>query len=454
MKGVILVKIQLFEYGTLFITKDKHYRIEIAASKVLAERAEDLKDLKEESPYFFNLKEIKKERDRFVLDYEIENEYQPLFTSKKYSKVFRLALLNELLELDPLNTFKEKALIHPRNIFFKDLKTLKILYRSNQWLPYEDHLEPLEQYKILILSMFSRFTYEKYKREKENLLKKEKDDFFFYVENAESVNDLKELIAKKLYQEETQHFFDLENEKRKVKRQKWIWAGICIGICVISFGLSLILQQVATNKVQTVYAKELEKTQQESKFYKLLSEDKFDEAIKLLKETEGSEEEIATLYFDKREYQKAIDLDKNLIKPTIEELYKADKKDVILELRADSNYLDIEKKIISYDYSFLLSEQAFTEDESQLLRMGRAFVENGDLTDAKDINNRLKNKKLEFTIKKKELENKIAEIELQIKEINGQKEIEQEDKKKQIDLKNKALIELKKELETVNKELG
>ncbi|MGM0878107.1 MAG: type VII secretion protein EssB/YukC [Bacillota bacterium] len=448
------MKIQLFEYGTLFIIKDKHYRLEIAASKVLAERVEDLKDLKEESPYFFNLKEITKERDRFVLDYEIESEYQPLLTSKKYSQVFRLALLNELLELDPLNTFKEKALIHPRNIFFKDLKTLKILYRSNQWLPYEDHLEALDQYKILILSMFSRFTYEKYRREKENLLKKEKDDFFFYVENAESVNDLKELIAQKLYQEETQHFIDLENEKQKVKRQKWIWAGICIGICAIAFGISLILQQAVTNKVQTAYAKELEKTQQESKFYKLLSEDKFDEAIKHLKETNGSDEEMANLYFAKGEYQKAIDIDKNLIKPTIEELYKADKKDVILELKADISYLDIEKKIISYDYSFLLSEHAFTEDESQLLRIGRAFVENGDLTDAKDVNNRLKNKELEFTIKKKELENNIGGLEQQIKEINGEKEIKPDDKKKQIDFKNKELTELKKELETVNKELG
>ncbi|MDQ7861001.1 hypothetical protein RCO48_08185 [Peribacillus frigoritolerans] len=54
--------------------------------------------------------------------------------------------------------------------------------------------------------------------------------------------------------------------------------------------------------------------------------------------------EFANLYFEKGEYQKAIEADDNLIKPSVEALYKANKKEEILGLDAESDYLDIEKE--------------------------------------------------------------------------------------------------------------
>ncbi|MEX6702909.1 type VII secretion protein EssB/YukC [Peribacillus frigoritolerans] len=448
------MKIQLFELGTLFILKNRHYRLEIATNKVLAERVEDLTELQEEHPYFFTLKDIKKENDRLILDYEMDEGYQPLQIAKSYSIVLRLALLNQLLELDPLHNFKGKVLIHPRNIFFKDMKKLKFLYRSNQWLPFEGHIEKLEQYKILTLSMFSRFSYEKYKREKENLLKKEKDEFFFRIENAGSVEDLKELITSKLQEEETLHFFGLEAEKQKIKKQKRILTGISIGIFAAVFTLALFLQQMAVKEAETVYATELEKAEQKSTFYKLLSEDKYDDALSMLKKTGGSKKEFANLYFEKGEYQKAIEADDNLIKPSVEALYKANKKEKILELEAESDYLDIEKKIISYDYSVLLSMQAFTKDENQQLRIGQAFAEHGDLTDANDLNKRLKNKELTVTIRKKELQNQVAQLERQIKNLKKKKDGKSKDIKEQLDPKNKELTTYKTELDKLDKKLG
>ncbi|MFE4353668.1 type VII secretion protein EssB/YukC [Peribacillus butanolivorans] len=448
------MKIQLFELGTLFILKNRHYRLEIATNKVLAERVEDLTELQEEHPYFFTLKDIKKENDRLILGYVIEEGYQPLQIAKSYSTVLRLALLNQLLEVDPLHNFNGKVLIHPRNIFFKDMKKLKFLYRSNQWLPFEGHIEKLEQYKILTLSMFSRFSYEKYKREKENLLKKEKDEFFFRIENAGSVEDLKELIASKLQEEETLHFFGLEAEKQKIKKQKKILTGISIGISAAVFTLALFLQQIAVKEAETVYATELEKAEQKSTFYKLVSEDKYDDALSLLKKTGGSKKEFANLYFEKGEYQKAIEADDNLIKPSVEALYKANKKEEILGLEAESDYLDIEKKIVSYDYSVLLSMQAFTKDKDQQLRIGQAFAEHGDLTDANDLNKRLKNKELTVTIRKKELQNQVTHLEEQIKNLKKKKGGKSKDIKEQLDPKNKELTTYKTELDKLDKKLG
>ena len=446
-----MVKIQLFEFGTLFIHQNNQYRLEIPENKVLAERIEDLKDLKEDSPYFFTLRDINKENDRFILDYLMEEEYKPLIKAKEYSRVLRLALVNQLLEMDPLNTVKEIVLTHPRNIFFKDMKTLKFLYRSNQWLPYDDHLEKLEQYKILIISMFSRFTYEKYKREKGNLLKKEKDEFLFRIDNAESVEDLKELISKRLQKEATKHFIELETKQQKMKKQKRLLAGVSIGICTSAVAVALFLNHSAVNKIQSAHAVELNKAEQESKFYKMLSEEKFDDAISFLNKNNGSNKEIANVYLEKGEYQKAIDTDKRLIKPTVEDLYKANKKDEILGLKAESDYLEIEKKILTYDYSSLLSMQAFAKDKGQMLRMGKAFTEHGDLEDAKSLNERLKSKELEAAIRKKELENHVATLEQQIKEIN--ESVKQEDKQKELDSKNKELENAQAEIEKIDKEL-
>ncbi|MDR4950465.1 type VII secretion protein EssB/YukC [Neobacillus cucumis] len=448
------MKIQLLPHGTLFIHQNKHYRLEIPANKVLAERREDLKDLLEESPHFFTLNDIKKENDRYILNYEVEEDFQPLLTAKEYSRVLRLALLNELLEMDPLNTIKEKVLIHPRNIFFKDMKTLKFLYRTNQWLPYDMHIEVLEQYKILIISMFSRFTYEKYKREKNNLLKKEKDEFLFRIENAESVIDLKGLISERLRQEETKHFFGLGTEKQRMKKQKRILAGLSMVICAGAFVLALFVQQSSVNKIQTAYAMELHKAQQESRFYKLLSEKKYDEAISYLNKNGGNSNQVAKVYMEKGEYQKAIDTDKHLIKPTIETLYKAGKKDEILGLEAESNYLEIEKKIVSYDYSTLLSMQAFVKDKDQRLRIGMSFAEHGDLEDAESLNQTLKNKELELTIRKIKLEKQAAGLEKQIREINEKVDVGLEDKQKELDPKNNELENIKAEIKKINKDMG
>ena len=165
--------------------------------------------------------------------------------------------------------------------------------------------------------------------------------------------------------------------------------------------LALFLQQTTEHKVQTAYAAKLEKVEQESHVYKLLSEDKYDEAISFLEKLGGFWGRDGKLYFKKGDYQKAIDEDKELIKPAIEALYKENKKENILGLKAESDYLELEKKIVSYDYSVLLSEQAFTKDSDQQLRIGKAFAEHGDITDAKELNQKLHNRELEFTIREK-----------------------------------------------------
>ena len=86
--------------------------------------------------------------------------------------------------------------------------------------------------------MFSRFSYEKYKREKNQLLAKEKEEFFFRIEHAQSIEELKGLITNRLQKEEMLHFFGLEMEKQKIKKQKRMLIGISMGVCARAITVS------------------------------------------------------------------------------------------------------------------------------------------------------------------------------------------------------------------------
>ena len=188
------MKITLMEDATLYINKNTQYKVELGNNIVLFENDSELEDLKKKSKYFFTLKKVTHENEKCILNYEIEEGYQSFFKAKKYSKVIRLSLLERVLELDPLSNLNEKVLLHPQNIYFKDLKTIKFLYRSNRFLPSVKNLAVIDQYKLLVLSILSKYSYEQFKIKKIELLEKEKNDFLNKIENANTITEIHELI--------------------------------------------------------------------------------------------------------------------------------------------------------------------------------------------------------------------------------------------------------------------
>src|SRR5665254_7983 len=204
----------------------------------------EIEEIKIKSPDFFILKEITHENTKCVLNYEIEEGYQSFFEAKGYSNVIRLSLLDRVLEIDPLSHYPEKVLLHPRNIYFKDFKTIKFLYRSNQFLPSVKNTSILDQYKLLIMSMLSKYSYEQFSLKKIELLVKENNNFFNIIENAATMPVLKELIREKLFQDETNFFKNLEEDKLKnrvSKRQlRFIACGVIGTIIAIALSVSLI----------------------------------------------------------------------------------------------------------------------------------------------------------------------------------------------------------------------
>jgi len=393
------MKITLMEDATLYINKNNLYKVEIGNNIVLFENDSELEDLKIKSEYAFNLEKVTHENEKCILNYEIEEGYQSFFKAKKYSKVIRLSLLERVLELDPLSNFNEKVLLHPQNIYFKDLKTIKFLYRSNRFLPSVSNLSEIDQYKLLVLSMLSKYSYEQFKIKKIDLLDKEKDDFLNTIENANTIIEVHELISKRLFEDETKFFEKLEEDKKKIKINKIRSRLIaCCAICVV-IAISIVVNRLQINNYSIAANKQIENANNSGQAYELLAQGDTDKAIAKLKETDPSNEKLAKAYFIASEYDNAINLDEDYAKKVVSNLYSNKEENKILDLKTNNQYIKVEKDILGTDRNALAVDKAVVQDKDQLARIGNAFLSIKDIATAKEISAKLNNEQLNQAIR-------------------------------------------------------
>ena len=392
------MKITLMEDATLYINKKNQAKVELGNNIVLFEDDSELEGLKRKSPDFFTLKEVTHENKKCVLNYEIEEGYQSFFEAKAYSTVIRLSLLERVLELDPLSNYHEKVLLHPRNIYFKDLKTIKFLYRSNQFLPSVKNSAVIDQYKLLILSMLSHYSYEQFSIKKIELLEKEKDNFLDIIENAATVPELKELIRKKLFQDETNFFKNFEEDKLKNKvktmRSRFMACGLMGSILAIVVMASVL--QIRNYRL--VADQQIKNSATIGQAYELLANGETDKGLATLKGTNPSDQKLAEAYFISKQYDNAINTDSDYAKIVVSKLYETKDDKKILGLQTDNKYIKVEKHILSYDRNSLLVDKEFIQDQGQLSRVGYAFLKNNDIANAKVINVKLNNESLKQAI--------------------------------------------------------
>lgn len=392
------MKITLMEDATLYINKNKQCKVELGNNIVLFENDSELEGLKKESPDFFALKEVTHENKKCILNYEIEEGYQSFFEARSYSTVIRLSLLERVLELDPLSNYPEKVLLHPRNIYFKDLKTIKFLYRSNQFLPSVKNSAVLDQYKLLILSMLSHYSYEQFSIKKIELLEKEKDNFLDIIENAATIPELKELIRGKLFQDETNFFKNLEEDKLKNKVKTMRSRFIASGVIGIMIAMAVIASMVQIRNYRVVADQQLKNATTIGQAYELLANGETNKGLATLKGMNPSDQKLAQAYFISKQYDNAINTDSDYAKIVVSRLYETKDDKKILGLQTDNKYIKVEKHILSYDRNSLLVDKEFIQDQGQLARVGYAFLKNNDIANAKVINVKLKNEPLEQAI--------------------------------------------------------
>lgn len=400
-------KITMMENLTVYVHKSE-YKIEVDQKFTHAKSLEDIEDLENPTVGFFDVQSLWKKDNKFYLAYEVLDGYKPLIEAKSYERIIKLQLAQKVLDNDPL--LVGKTTLDLNNIFFKDFQDIKLLYRSNGYLPYQD-IEPLEQYKLFILGFISeKYGYKKYMVQRDLLLKKENDDFMFAVNAAQSFSKLKHIVSQELIKTQSEYYTQLQSSisnKKTGKKRK-----IIMGITVLLL-LSLLfiggLKQKEKN-VALQYEEDIKKVQLDNDILKATQSGDTEKAISLMKKNKVNDLEIAQMLVDAGKYQEAIDYNKDMEEKVVERLYELGQQDKILTLKSKSDFLKTEKDIIEYDTNVLDPQVTLINNKNTLKRLGLTYIENDNLLMAKEVQNQLKDKELENYIKKYALETEINEL--------------------------------------------
>ncbi|AND46328.1 TPA: hypothetical protein OYE32_002641 [Staphylococcus aureus] len=416
------MKIRNFNEGTL-VGKHNHLEYIINVDLCHISDIDEIRyDLTEPNELFFEVKDLQKEGDYFHIIYNTDDEYNSFLSAKKESKALKLSLMDYVLKVNPLKD--NITVMHPANLFFKDIEDIKIGFRGHEYLP-KPKINNLEQYKLLIMSTLSQYTFDKYYRNKFEVLSKEKDDFFHKVNNAETFEKLKDIVRKELNRVQTEYLLNEEKRNRET-RKKYI-RNLVLGFIGIAIVISLISFMIVNGKQQELDSKiaQADKQEQRSKVYENLYNGNVDQAVKGMKNDDSfNKEDIEKTLKKEKKYEELIELSSKNTPYVIEQLYKEGKKNKIRELAfnfENNDTLSLEKKILDKDgTAFSVGSTGNYEEQNK--RLALASAEEGYVETAEDINKKLKDDEVEEEINK-----------AKIKQLKEEKDnTKDKDKKKEI----------------------
>lgn len=455
---------------TLYVNKSE-YKIEIDEKFTKVSSLDEIEDLEQSLPGFFDVESISRQNNKIYLIYDIPNTYQSLENAKKYVPVIKLQLIKNLLDTDPLLEADGMTYLDLTNVFFKSFKDIKLLYRSNGYLPYHKDLNTLEQYKLFVLGFFSdKFSYKRFLVNKDNLLRKENNEFMFTVNAVTSFAELKTLVDNELEKEQSSFYekvqFQAISKKKGKKRKFYLWG---LGVIVLGLLFAGSVKQVEKS-VAAEYRNDIAAMKLENELTFAVSSGDTKKAKELMKKKGDNPEDIATMLVEAGKFDEAIDYDKNIEQYVVSYLYKIGQKEKLLDLKSKSAYLNIEKEIVEFDADDLASKAPLIEGKETLQRLALAFIEHEDFNSAKETLQKMKSsesfqltksekKQVDQLLKKSKLEIEISSLNEQISLLNQDDnfaETEEEKAKREKELKESEdkLVDLQKQLIKVDEDLG
>ncbi|MGG3662991.1 hypothetical protein [Bacillus gobiensis] len=465
-------KITMMNNLTLYVNK-REYKIEIDEKFTRVSSLDEIEDLEESLPGFFDLESSSRQNNKVYLVYNLPEGYEPLEKAKKYVPVIKLQLIKNLLEIDPLLESDGMTYLDLNNIFFKNFNDLKVLYRSNGYLPYHQDLSVLDQYKLFVLGFFSNsYSYKRFVVNKDNLLRKENSEFMFAVNAATSFADLKTLVDRELEKEQSNFYEKAQfaaTSKKKGFRRK-IYLGSLVGLILILLfagGMKQIEKKVAAD-----FKEEIAASKVENELTLAVSSGDTDKAVTLMEKKGEDRSAIANMLVQAGRYNEAIKYDKEMEKKVVSRLYELGLEEKILELQSDSAFITYEKEIVNFDPENLVAKAPLIEDKDTLKRLGLAFIKHEDFEDAKDVLERIKSgnsnvsdlskeevddlnqyiKKADLEIKEKLLNEQISSL----KDVDPIGEEEKDTLKREEEIRKleDKLSELQKELIKLDEKIG
>ncbi|GAF66448.1 hypothetical protein BTS2_3349 [Bacillus sp. TS-2] len=466
-------KITMIDKLTIFIVNKNEYKIEIDEKFTNISSLEDIEELELPLSNFFEVESFGQQNSKIYFIYRIPSDYTPFTVAKNYEPVIKLQLIKELLDNDPLLECEGKTYLDLSNIFYKDFKDIKLLYRGNDYLPFHKELTTFEQYKLFVLGFYSnRYTYKKYLVNKDSLLVKENNDFLFSVNAATNLSDLQTIVDKQLQDERAEFYSKSQNEiigKKKGFKKKIFLSIISVFILAIIY--AGIVKQTEKN-VTIQLQEEIAAAQLDNELFLAISTGDTKKAIEYMEQRNESSYAIAEMLVDAGKYDEAIIYDEQIQELVVDKLYELGQKEKILELEVESEFISLEKQIIDFNLENLINQKTLIDNKHTLKRLGLAFLENGEFDSAKEVMEQMKTSELEgFELdvdEEDELELLIAKVEFEIEvqginqEILSLQEVEwmeeEEDiraeKDEQIQKLNERLIELQKGLIQLDEKLG
>jgi len=408
------MKINNFNGGTL-ITKHNHLEYVVNRDLCHYTSLDDIQqDLTKKDDLYLDVKDIQEEGDYLHITYNTDQEYRPFSSAKHESKALKLSLLDYLLEINPLQ--HNLTVLNPSNLFFRNIKDIKIGYKGHDLLP-KAKMSNLEQYKIIIMSMLSRFSYDKFIKNKFEVLSKENNTFFHKINNADSLLALQEIVRDELSEVQTKHLLEeKQRQKKVVSRSRKVLLGSLLTMLLLFSLISMaIIQNVVTNKEESLNNEiaKAKMAKEKSSIYENLYNGNLNVALEGLKNNKNfSKNDVISILKNEKAYEELIKYEPKETKYVIENLYKEKNLDKIRELSfkfENNELLNVEKNIIDSDPT-IFSVGAKGGYKEQNIRLAEKALSEGYINVAEDINKEIKDKDLQKQINNRKIANLKDEI--------------------------------------------
>ena len=448
------MKITNFEFGSIKLEKEKAV-IQIPRTQFRYENISELKksydtDNGKDFLTLVNLEE-NGSKDRVILEYELPNDLKTVQKIKNEDIIVRLSIAKVILERAPLEENDNYVSLHPSTLFYRPMSTVKFTYKANSLMPSENQFSDFERYKALTLSIISGLSYEVCLKDKQRIMKT-KDPLLLSILETKSKEELLSDLENQIDYMQYTFFERSKQQRKKVKFRSFAFAGLMVILLLVSVGLTKTLANKEYAQTVASYEEKIDSQEDDFRTQEYLVKNEYDKAASSMEEAGRSKKEIAEMYLDAGEYQKALDRDSDLLEKVIQSLYDSGEKEKILDLKLKDNpKLNLEKKIVAYDFGEMKNQIPFVEDEKQAVRMGATFAERGDINEAQMLLERFENEELKKVIT---LESKKAELKKNQEELKTlQEEIKkEEDDQKKKDKKNQEKT-IKDNISTLEKDI-
>ncbi|HHT7238792.1 TPA: type VII secretion protein EssB/YukC [Bacillus cereus] len=404
-----MAKSQMFLEGTIeFEGRDATYRIPSLMTKV--EQVAELAHIKTEKPLFFHCKEIEMDNQYITFKYHVDEGFIPFVRTKKLGALPKLALVEQLLEIQGLENSEFITFVTPENLYVSSSQEIKFLYQGISGLMNPMHEQHLYLYhtKCLIAYLYTKYSFQQIKQQGFGKVSEEASDFLEQVLEAKTYEDIQIAVTRE--RERLQESYVEKIEKKSSEnslQKKWMTIGatsLCaVGIFFGSFQLGSMLQKPHVAKAeqqlnQTDHLLSLYRYQYKKDYKKVIQT-----ASKIKDMSKEEKELLYQAYMGTKDYKKAIEL--TSVSRVLEALIKNKDTEAIAQLDSNDVTVQFEQANLKKDMNRVLElEKDVKMDNRRLGIVAYAHFVKGDFGKAFEVGKQAKNKDVMIAVKNKDIE--------------------------------------------------